>query len=338
MKEYLVDVPVKVNIWIRPECQKAQFEVLKMARPSILFIQSDGGRNEKEWEAIRKNRELFDNEIDWECTVYKVYENVNNGLYAMGKKVSELIWSKVDRCIFLEDDDIPSVSFFRYCAELLEKYKDDTRVCRICGMNHIGVSSNVTSDYFFSNEGSIWGVATWKRVVELRDESFDYGNDDYIFNLLKKKCKKDKFFKKKLIGYTKDRLFEGHIAGAEFFQSFNTYAHNMLQIIPKYNMICNIGATYNSAHSDEFNLIPKSGKRLFNMKTYEYDFPLKHPKYMICDDKYAEQVDNILMHNKPIKAFFRRIESFYLVIKYKGLKGLFKKIKHFIYKKKKIEN
>lgn len=43
-KPWLVDVPVKVNIWIRPECQRKQFEALKQARPSILFIQSDGGR------------------------------------------------------------------------------------------------------------------------------------------------------------------------------------------------------------------------------------------------------------------------------------------------------
>ena len=81
-KTFLVDVPVRVNIWIRPECQKRQFEVIKKARPSVLFLVSDGGRNEKEWEAIRKNRELIDGGIDWDCTVYRIYEDKNNGLYA----------------------------------------------------------------------------------------------------------------------------------------------------------------------------------------------------------------------------------------------------------------
>ena len=75
MKPYLVDVPVRVTIWIRPECQKKQFEILKEARPSIIFLQSDGGRNEKEWAAIYENRKLFDEGIDWDCTVYKIYEN-----------------------------------------------------------------------------------------------------------------------------------------------------------------------------------------------------------------------------------------------------------------------
>ena len=58
MKPWLVNVPVRVNIWIRPECQKRQFEVLKQARPSVMFLISDGGRDKKEWEAIYQNRKL----------------------------------------------------------------------------------------------------------------------------------------------------------------------------------------------------------------------------------------------------------------------------------------
>ena len=38
----------------------------------------------------------------------------------MARKGARFIWSKVDRCILLEDDQVPSVSYFSYCAELLE--------------------------------------------------------------------------------------------------------------------------------------------------------------------------------------------------------------------------
>lgn len=99
-KPWLVDVPVKVNIWVRPECQRKQFEVIKQARPSILFIQSDGGRNEQEWKIINEHRKMFDTEIDWDCTVYKLYEETNQGMYTMGRKLHDFVWSKVDRCIF----------------------------------------------------------------------------------------------------------------------------------------------------------------------------------------------------------------------------------------------
>lgn len=74
LKKYLVDIPVRINIWIRPECQRRQFEVIKKARPSILFIQSDGGRNDEEWQAIYANRKMIDEGIDWDCQVYRLYE------------------------------------------------------------------------------------------------------------------------------------------------------------------------------------------------------------------------------------------------------------------------
>ena len=50
--------------------------------------------------------------IDWECKIYKIYEEENKGMYYMGSKSREKIWNTVDKCIFLEDDILPSVSFF----------------------------------------------------------------------------------------------------------------------------------------------------------------------------------------------------------------------------------
>lgn len=312
MKPYLVDVPVRVNIWIRPECQRRQFEVIKQARPSIMFLQSDGGRNEKEWEAIYKNRAIFDNEIDWKCTVYKLYEDHNNGLYTMGRKVSDLIWSTVDRCIFLEDDYVPSVCFFQYCAELLEKYKDDLRIESICGMNHLGVCENVTADYFFSRQGSIWGTATWKNRVQARDIQLNYGKDAYVMSLLKQRTRHNPTFWKRIVGYLKDDHYEGHVPGAEFFREFAMYGYNQLQIIPKYNMINNIGFGNDSTHMEELKNMPKSLRGIFNMKTYEITFPLKHADYVIPDVEYEKKRNKIITYNpSPWLKICRVSESVY---------------------------
>lgn len=308
MKPFLVDVPVRINIWIRPDCQRKQFEILKQARPSILFLISDGGRNEEEWEAIRKNRAMYDTEIDWECTVYKMYEEKNNGLYTMVAKMSELVWDKVDRCIFLEDDILPSVSFFQYCCDLLEKYKDDLRISAICGMNHLGVSEDVTSDYFFSRQGSIWGTAMWKRTFLLRDPEFKYGNDEYTMKLLKQRTKHNKIAWNRICAYTKQKYYEGHVAGGEFWHEFNMYGHNQLQIIPKKNMICCEGCTANAAHSVSYEKLGKGLRKLFYMKTYELDFPLKHNEYVIPDVEYEKKRNRILAYNHPWINFYRRIE------------------------------
>lgn len=338
MKPWLVDVPVRVNIWIRPECQKRQFEVLKEARPSVMFLISDGGRNEKEWEAIYQNRKLFDEEIDWDCTVYKIYEDKNNGLYTMAKKARELIWSKVDRCIFLEDDYIPSVSYFTFCEELLEKYKDDERIQAICGMNHCGRWEDASSDYFFADEGSIWGIATWKRTDSFRDPEHKYGKDPYVMNLLQQHTKKEKVYWNTLKGYAENQNYGNHIAGGEFYHRFEIYAQHRLYIIPKYNMIKNIGCTSDGAHATEYKLLPRGTRQVFDMETYEYEMPLKHPKYVIADLEYSKKRARIMAVGHPFIQKWRRIESVLLFVRYNGITKIFDKLKSSNNKKQKQEN
>lgn len=322
MDKYLVDVPVKINIWIRTECQKQQFEIIKKAKPSILFIMSDGGRNEKEWQAIRANRKLIDEGIDWECTVYRIYEEQNQGMYAMARKVHSLIWNTVDRCIFLEDDILPSVSFFRYCAELLERYKDDLRVNVICGMNHLEISEEVNADYFFSRQGSIWGIATWRRVYEQYND-FEYGKDHYVMGLLKERTKHNQIFWKRIEAYAQQNLYEGHVAWTEYFLEFGVYGNNQLQIIPKKNLVSNIGCTKDSAHADDLKLMPSGIRGVFNMKTYELDFPLKHAKYVIPDVQYEKKRNKIMAYNYPWRSRCYWIEKVWLKIRYGYWKDAF---------------
>ena len=327
-KPFLVDVPVRVNVWIRPDAQRKQFEVLKEARPSIMFLISDGGRNDKEWEAIRQNRAIFENEIDWDCTVYKIFEEKNNGLYTMSRKGADLIWSTVDRCIFLEDDHIVSVSYFRYAAELLEKYKDDKRIIAICCMNHAETWNDASADYFFAERGPIGAQAMWKRSYEDRDFDLEYGKDPYVMKLLNQKLKKkDKAFAKNVNGYAENPMYGNHIPGGEFFSRLAVYSQNQLYIIPKYNMMSNVGCTENSEHAAEYELLPRGIRRIFNMKTHEYEFPLKHPKYVIADEDYMKFEDKVLCRNRPIQKFFRRIEVLFLFLRHRGIGGVFKKLK-----------
>ncbi|MBQ4613059.1 MAG: hemolysin activation protein [Clostridia bacterium] len=337
LKPFLADVPVRVNIWIRPECQKKQFEVLRQARPSVLFLISDGGRNETEWAAIRENRALFDDGIDWDCKVYKIYEDKNNGLYTMSKKGTDLIWSTVDRCIFLEDDYVPSVSYFAFCAELLEKYKDDERIQAICGMNHCGKWEKASADYFFADEGSIWGMASWKRSHESRDPSFSYSKDPYTMELLREQTKNDKGFRRVMEGYAHNDRYGGHAPGGEFYHRLEIYAQHRLYIIPTRNMICNIGCTADSAHAAEYKLLPKGIRKIFNMKTYELEMPIKHPSFVIPDTGYSKARARIMGVGHPLVRRWRSIESALLALRYKGLGGVFAKFKKMVCRRKKME-
>ena len=314
-RPWLVDLPVRINIWIRPECQRAQFEVIKRVCPSIIFLQSDGGRNEQEWEAIYSNRNIFNQEIDWNCTVYKIFADYNHGLYAMAKIVTDFIWSKVDRCLFLEDDQIPSVSCFSYHAELLEKYKNDLRIECICSFNPLGVYEKCTTDYLFSRQGSIWGSSYWRDRFVNRQKDFKNANDPYVLFLLKQRTRHNKIAWNRLNAYLVNEKYEGHVAGSEFYVEFAMYGHNRVQIVPQKNLLSYRGDTSNSAHASENRFLPKSVRKIYGTKAYELEFPLIHPSFVIPDISFEIKRNRIIGHNTPIISFFRRIETTYYYIR-----------------------
>jgi hypothetical protein len=330
-KPFLVDVPVQVRIWIRPECQRRQFEILKQARPSILFVVSDGGRNAEEQEAILENRRIFETEVDWDCQIYPFYRDENQGLYAMDRISQKYIWSKVDRCIFLEDDVIPAVSFFRYCAELLERYQADERIDLICGQNLLGESPEVSADYFFTRRGSIWGYATWKRVYD-RFYDLSYARDPYIMNLLKRQTKKNPEMWRELVGYSKEEIYRGHPAGDEFFLGLSMYGQNQLHIVPRQNMICNIGATADAAHAVKYEDMPKNIRDMYFTKVHEMSFPMHHPAYVINDEEFEEKVNRKFGTNMPFASFTHKLEALCIRISHGDVRAVQKAVQNRVHK------
>lgn len=320
MKPFLVDVPVLLFVFIRPDTLVKVFEVIKEARPSKLFLVSDGPREDNSTDKIKieQSREIVQN-IDWDCEVHKIYFDKNQGMYATFKNAMDYVFERVDRCIFLEDDVVTSISFFEYCRELLEKYKDDLRVNMVCGMNHLGTYDDASSDYFFTKGGSIWGFALWKRTYELFYD-FSYGEDNYSLSLLKENSKYYRDFQKSLEGYVTDKNYSGHHAGPEFYLGLSMFSQNQLNIVPKKNMICNIGHGEGNTHfSDDIRKLPKTVQKMFNMKTYDLEMPIKHPKYLIEDKNYEKLLYKIMGRGIVAKVF-RRFEviirkAYYEVLK-----------------------
>lgn len=336
MKDYLVDVAVKTNIWIRTELQREQFEVIRKARPKILFLQSDGGRTKEEWEAIRINRKMFDEEIDWNCQVIRIYEDANFGMYAMGEKVRAIVWDHVNSCIFLEDDDIPSVSYFRFCAEMLEKYKDDQRIYAVCGLNCIGVNEKCSADYFFARYASIWGIALWKRSALQHTTAFT--EDEYTMQLLEKETREHPSHWKQIQRIARSGEYDGHLPGSEFYMNLAVYGYHQMFIVPKYNLMNNKGSNGNSAHSDSLKKLPKAVRRLFNMTTYELSFPLKEPIYVIPDEYFEEERNRILALDHPLIDAWRKLERGCLLIAHGDWKKFLRKFLKYTNKAYQKEN
>ena len=89
-------------------------------------------------------------------------------------------------------------------------------------------------------------------------------------------------------------------------------------------MICNIGCLPSAAHSSAYETLPHGIRKVFNMQTYEYEKPLKHPDYIVADLEYENRRNRVLAFNHPWIRRFRRAESLVLNIK----AGNYKRIKN----------
>ena len=312
-----IDVAVLLIFFVRDEVLELTFEQIRKARPSTLFLWQDGPRKDRADDliGIESCRKIVSN-IDWQCNIYRCYNDENIGCDPSIFYAYKWVFQHVDKCIFLEDDQVPNISFFRYCKELLDYYENDTRISHICGYNCLETLPNCETDYFFSTFGSgAW--ATWKRVVDEWEGDYGFLSDTYAWqNLLETEPHLAKNARKNAI-HRKEK-------GKEYWESIigcNCLLNHHLAIIPNTNLVSNKGLTKNSTHSDTKTfLLPRSMRKLFYMPTPELSWPLKHPKYVYENVEYTKQVKKVLSIGYPTHRFMRRIESLF----YKALYNCFK--------------
>jgi len=302
-----LQTPVLMLFFNRPEQFFQVFEQVAKARPAKLFLYQDGARIERnDIPGINKCREVLGH-INWECEVHTWFREKNYGCDPSEYLSQKWAFGEVERCIVLEDDDVPCQSFFTFCEEMLERYKDDERVNIISGMNTLGKYNDENADYFFSTMCSIWGWASWRRVVEKWDETYAFLDDETtVGNILELK---EGTQSQVLIQAAKNHRSSG-VPFYETILATDMFLNHRLNIVPSKNLISNIGIAATSTHSaDSIEKIPHGIRRVFNMKTYEYKFPLRHPKYMVEDVYYQKKVKRILGWDHPLVCYWRGIDS-----------------------------
>ncbi|MBQ2338161.1 MAG: hemolysin activation protein, partial [Prevotella sp.] len=174
----LVDVSVLLLFFNRADTFQQVFQAVREARPARLFLYQDGPRSEADMAGIEACRSIAE-QVDWQCEVHRKYQQRNYGCDPSEYIAQKWAFSLSDKCIVLEDDDVPSQSFFTFCKELLDRYEHDSRIAMIAGFNAEEVTPGVPDDYFFTSTFSIWGWASWRRVVDQWDENYSFLDDDY---------------------------------------------------------------------------------------------------------------------------------------------------------------
>ena len=319
------DIAVLLLFFTRSNTFQKVFDEVRKARPSRLFLFQDGARDEHDMPGIEACRRIAaDENIDWTCEVHRNYQEHNLGCMTAGFISHRWAFTLADKVMVLEDDVVPTQSFFPFCKEMLDRYEHDERITMIAGFNMDEVSSNCPYDYFFTSAFSIWGWASWRRVVGQWDERLSFLSDSYYTNQMAA------FIKAR--GLKRDFLRTCRLhrdAGMPQFESIfwsHMMLNNGLAIMPAKNQINNIGATADSAHYNELKTLPRAVRRIFTMGRHELHFPLKHPVYVIDDVGYLQRMNRYNGWNHPWLKIGRSMEELWLNLRYGNFKQIGKSL------------
>ncbi|MGD1804967.1 methyltransferase domain-containing protein [Dapis sp. BLCC M126] len=284
MTQFQLKTPVVLIIFNRPDTTAKVFEAIREVKPLQLFVIADGPHLDKlgEFEKCITAKKIID-QVDWKCEVLTNYAEVNLGCRERIYSGLNWVFSLVESAIILEDDCVPHLTFFRFCQELLERYRDNDRVMAISGDNFQFGNNPIEYSYYFSCYPHCWGWATWRRAWK------NYDNRMQLWSkLIDSKWLENILENSRAVQYWSE-IFEKN------FQGFNSWAyawvfacwnHHGLTILPKVNLVSNIGFGGEATHTSSVN-------KFANMSVDEMIFPLNHPSSIIRNiqaDEFTEKI------------------------------------------------
>lgn len=311
MKPFLIDVPVALIFFNRPDTFAKVFEAVAKSRPSKLFLIQDGARENRndDVENIAKCREVIN--VDWKCEVHEDFSDHNLGCGARVYSGITNAFKVVDRLVIIEDDIVISEDMLPFCAELLERYKDDQRFYSISCLNHMGTYDTPYSYVFTTRGGGITGWATWKRVWDEMDYSIECADDKFSMSKFRlfKRPKIDGDWWANKVETTHNALKEGKKLSAWSYAFLFTtaFSQNRLRIVSSKNLITNIGLQGANSNASSLTTVPRGLRKIYFAPAHKISWPLNHPKYVIDDYDFATQMDKVLGVGK-VRSLLRAIE------------------------------
>jgi hypothetical protein len=239
-------------VFNRPEHTRRVFAAVRDAQPARLLLVADGPRASRAGEAerCRQVREIVQ-AVDWPCEVMTNFADRNLGCRVRVSSGLDWVFQSVEEAIILEDDCLPHPSFFRFCDEMLDRYRDDPRVGIIAGINHQPADRKYGGSYYFSRYAHVWGWASWRRTWQLYDVSMSLWPMAREFRLLE-----SMFLNPAAVQHWRrqlDLLYDGHIDTWDYQLTFMGWVQHLLHAVPCRNLVTNLGFDADATHTRERN-------------------------------------------------------------------------------------
>ena len=270
-------------VFNRPQPTRRVFEAVRRARPARLYIAADGPRPDRPTDAAlcAETRALVTAGVDWPCEVRTLFRDENRGCGRGPAGAIDWFLGCEAEGIILEDDCLPTAGFFRFCTELLQRYRHDTRVLHISGNNlsrearQPGAAGG--ESYYFSGRVHSWGWATWRRAWQ----HFDFHLT--LLPELRRRGALTEIYPSLMERQYWLRKFEALRTGRQpahiwdYQWHFAVAANGGLTVVPAVNLVTNIGFGADATHT--FDVQDQST----HPAATELVFPLRHPPVVLRD-------------------------------------------------------
>ena len=306
MNKTTLNTPILLLIFKRFDTTMRVIDQIGKVKPQKLYIAADGPRDEVagEAEACQQLREAVLKKIDWECEVKTLFREKNLTTKIAVSEAIHWFFEQEGEGIILEDDCLPHETFFTFCAELLDKYRYDTRVMHISGSNLLRGHTFGDGSYFFSQHVNIWGWATWRRAWQHYDLKMStypkFEAQNQMYNIMRVMHQRyAKRFK---------RVYE-HSNNSEWDYpwAYATFSQGGLSIIPNKNLISNIG------FGDEAGTTFDAKNPVANLPTYAID-DIQHPTFMLpfreADELFVKITAGRPSIAQQLRVFFKKHGNF----------------------------
>ncbi len=300
MSEFSLQTPVAFLIFNRPDTTERVFNAIAQARPTKLLVIADGPRANRAGEAERcaQARAVIER-VDWECEVLTNFADSNMGCKMRVATGIDWVFEQVEEAIILEDDCLPEPSFFRFCQEMLERYRDHPRIGMVTGGNLQFGQQRGEASYYFSRYSHIWGWATWRRSWQLYQREIPqwpaFRDQGWLNQLFEKQGERDYW------AASFQLVHEGKLDTWDCSWTFATLTHGLLQVVPNMNLISNIGFGPEATHTHVVGIHA-------DMPTRPILFPLKHPDSIVPNIEADRYISNDQIAPSFLRRQWRRVK------------------------------
>jgi len=295
----MLQTPLLFLIFNRPAVTEETFAKIRKQQPRYLYIASDGPRenNPSDTDLNNECKQIVSN-IDWDCEVKTLFQTKNLGCGLAPATAITWFFNQVDEGIILEDDCLPNDSFFKFCENLLSRYRGNLNIMMICGTSYQPKPLN-TSTYYFSKYPHVWGWATWKRAWADYNFKLD-GESDHTRAAVINKTFSSR--NERTLWENNLKMILGGLDAWDYQLMYWMWKNDRICIVPWRNMIANIGFGSDATHT--YDASSKQSK----MTQYKIE-TIKHPRSVVIHKRADNYERKNILVNPIANHYFNRLKQ-----------------------------